>query len=761
MATTNITVKHRLNRIGFLVRPGELKDVERAAEICTLLWGGVRNPIIPVAAADDANADELLKTFQLDALFPVASTDAIDGFLARYPYHLNPRMQARELLFEDWNTKKKKVAYLDVLNAIEKYWAQEFKHAPPHRESRCRLVRWQAGDNLRELFAVLYGSYPSDLNLKEDFAGGFLRGLRATDVQIELGGQVPGGLERAITPIRLTGVDLQGYGGARSNWIGGVYFGDAKDAADLTAFWNLRAAGNDIEFAPLTDLGRIADMIRAHLKYLNELPNQHPTIENHIVACYRQGRDHQQIASLLGQLSTTKKSLCAPCDGSHLTHDPALFCFDREQALAFIESEAETYSALVTLPEKQFLVHSDRFVDDQSLAVSIEEHVNFGYPDHTLSPPFCIELTEIYGRKIGIDPWTIRSEKEGIGVFITAGDKRLRLKPIKETDVMEALLSQAGLSIEPSAAGRLANRLLEALGGLEDARVFKIRGVRQLVDALSSQTAIGRGDASKAIWNDGQFQDHEQLYIEHRTTPKLTTHDAFDFLLRKNFFRAGLELICDHCGLTSWLSLRQIDDDWVCEYCGHVNKTSLHIRHRGDWKFRRSGLLAKETNQEGAIPVLLSLLSFERVVHFHEAMRMTSVKFTKGVPECEIDFMLLRHKGDRIDWVLGEAKSAGGEINQDDLTHMKAIADALRKIGIRPYLAFSKTADTFNASELELFRSARAQGYSIILLTNKEIEPYHPYMQSPDADQLPHKYSHSFDDMAANSAYRYLRSTQG
>src|SRR5215470_14432618 len=116
MATTNITVKHRPNRIGFLVRPGELKDIERAAEICTLLWGGIRNPIIPVAAADDHNADELLKAFQLDVLFPVAETDAISGFIARYPYHLNPRMQARELFFEDWNIKKKKVAYLDVLN---------------------------------------------------------------------------------------------------------------------------------------------------------------------------------------------------------------------------------------------------------------------------------------------------------------------------------------------------------------------------------------------------------------------------------------------------------------------------------------------------------------------------------------------------------------------------------------------------------------------------------------------------------------------
>jgi len=140
-------------------------------------------------------------------------------------------------------------------------------------------------------------------------------------------------------------------------------------------------------------------------------------------------------------------------------------------------------------------------------------------------------------------------------------------------------------------------------------------------------------------------------------------------------------------------------------------------------------------------------------------MRMTSVKLIKGVPACEIDFMLLRHREDRIDWVLGEAKSAGGEITREDLIHMKAIADALRNIGIRPYLAFSKTADAFTAPELDLFRSARGEGYVIILLTNREMEPFYPYMQSPDADQLPHKHAHSFDDMAANSVYRYLRST--
>lgn len=89
MSTINITVRHRPTRIGLLVRPVELGDVERAARICTLLWGGIHNPIIPVNTKDEANAHLLVKQFQLDVLFAVAESDAIKGFLESYQTHTN------------------------------------------------------------------------------------------------------------------------------------------------------------------------------------------------------------------------------------------------------------------------------------------------------------------------------------------------------------------------------------------------------------------------------------------------------------------------------------------------------------------------------------------------------------------------------------------------------------------------------------------------------------------------------------------------
>jgi hypothetical protein len=351
----------------------------------------------------------------------------------------------------------------------------------------------------------------------------------------------------------------------------------------------------------------------------------------------------------------------------------------------------------------------------------------------------------------------VRSEPEGIGVLVTASDKALQLYPIAEVAIIQALLDQAGLRTEPSAGGRLADRLLEKLDGLEGIRVFKIRGVRQLVASLTSQASVGRGDATNAIWNGGQFKEHERLYIEGRDTPTLKTDTTFDFLLRNEFFRAGLELKCVHCGLESWLSLRQIDADWICEYCGHKNTTSLHIRDRGDWRFRKSGLLAKDNNQEGAVPVLLSLLVLERLLGRKDVLRMTSVNVTGSVPKCEIDFMYVHHNHGKIEWALGEAKSACGEIDADDVSHMKAVATQLKKIGVTPHLVFSKAADTFSPTELDLFRAAQSDGYSVILFTNKEIEPYNPYYEGDNKDQLPHKYVHSFDEMVKNSAYRYLK----
>jgi hypothetical protein len=48
MATLSGSVRLRPTRIGFLVRPGDIASVRKIMRLCTCLWGGTYNPIIPV-----------------------------------------------------------------------------------------------------------------------------------------------------------------------------------------------------------------------------------------------------------------------------------------------------------------------------------------------------------------------------------------------------------------------------------------------------------------------------------------------------------------------------------------------------------------------------------------------------------------------------------------------------------------------------------------------------------------------------------------
>ena len=272
---------------------------------------------------------------------------------------------------------------------------------------------------------------------------------------------------------------------------------------------------------------------------------------------------------------------------------------------------------------------------------------------------------------------------------------------------------------------------------------------------MKPDTPIGRGPATQTIWNRGQFEDHKRLFIEARETPHLTTGATFDFLLKHGFFRAGLEFKCDNCGLANWLSLRQVDDRWICEFCGFSNTTSLHVRDRGDWMFRKSGLLAKDNNQEGAIPVILTLLALTRVLNEDGLLRLTSVNVTGCVPDCEIDLIALYHHDGEISCGIGEAKAAGGSIDAKDVENLKAVADKLSQTGIRPYLICVKAADAFTRDELKLFGDARDAGYDVIALTNAELEPYHPF-ENAQKENLPLPHAASFGDMVANSEAKYL-----
>ena len=259
-------------------------------------------------------------------------------------------MSANNILVADWRTKRNTVAYLDVLNVIDKYWGQEFKHAAVGSDSACRLVTWDENDTLRHLFAIGFGAYDGALNLKDDFRDAFLKGLRASEVHIPDGNEIPADPVLKTTPMRLTAADLQGHSGRFRTWMGGLYFGNAADLTDLTAFWNIRASGGAIEFVCLKSATRMEAFTKAHLAYLDSLPQRHPNIEDHIACFFR--NDQDAVLAALKTMSIKKRPLLYHLQGpvgDHGIVDPATSTFDLDFALGLIDRDAGDYSVTLTV----------------------------------------------------------------------------------------------------------------------------------------------------------------------------------------------------------------------------------------------------------------------------------------------------------------------------------------------------------------------------------------------------------------------------
>jgi hypothetical protein len=56
---------------------------------------------------------------------------------------------------------------------------------------------------------------------------------------------------------------------------------------------------------------------------------------------------------------------------------------------------------------------------------------------------------------------------------------------------------------------------------------------------------------------------------------------------------------------------------------------------------------------------------------------------------------------------------------------------------------------------MERFKSLAATDIPIILLTNRELEPFDPY-EDFENDQLPYPYAFTLNEMALNSRHVYL-----
>jgi hypothetical protein len=153
VATNIIRIRYRPARIGWCVREGNWDDLRRVLRYAHTLWGGVFNPILPVGDAD--RAAQLVRLYQVDALFPVVEDAQLAALAARFSYLRWPSVHPK--LFVDGFEGRGHATLLDIYHPVRSIY-EEFIDGKQDPKMTATLYEWAAEDPLRDVFLAQFGA---------------------------------------------------------------------------------------------------------------------------------------------------------------------------------------------------------------------------------------------------------------------------------------------------------------------------------------------------------------------------------------------------------------------------------------------------------------------------------------------------------------------------------------------------------------------------------------------------------------------------
>jgi hypothetical protein len=515
----------------------------------------------------------------------------------------------------------------------------------------------------------------------------------------------------------------------------GFYVGSAQSFDDLVNFWNLRAFGVNVLFLDPDHFDRLAFLRDSFTEHIAQIQSRVRETDRTIAVWSR-----SQDAVVRLKFSHDLVPHFNQVGGLNIlsgNRRPPLHYIAERRLLGTLSEHFGKPAIVFQLPEKPFPIEDPLDLSDQHFVVSISRITTMSDDLHTFWTPFLPDLNRWVGRELVMNSKEVRVELDGFGVICPITEEHLQVYAIQKFDLAKRLFEFAGIDAQASHPGRIATRLISQLGGLQGCRVLKIAGVRQLIKEHGASQEFNWATAIRTIGcgtpNTPQpsFSEYENLYIESRSmTSKLTPIDAFHYLLGKGVFRAGINLQCPNCELSFWIQLDDIATQAECVYCGN-RFTCTRQLGRDPWQYRRSGLFGLDNNQEGSVPVALTLQQLDANLHnSSSSLLITNLKLGRGPknPDCETDLFVAIQEYDRISIAVGECKDAKGEITAEDVSNMMAVANAFPSSYFDCYVIFAKTG-SFTQTEIDRCKQAQsASGHSrIIMLSARELEPYFFY----------------------------------
>ena len=165
-------------------------------------------------------------------------------------------------------------------------------------------------------------------------------------------------------------------------------------------------------------------------------------------------------------------------------------------------------------------------------------------------------------------------------------------------------------------------------------------------------------------------------------------------------------------------------------------------------------------------PLRVNLSSFRNGV-YSPSLNLIPKEST-DLPKCEVDFVWVIPEPypEKTVVVIGECKDQGrdnmtggtqGTIDATDIEHLRRVADALPRKRFSTYIVLAKLCP-FTADEIALAKTLNDRyRRRAILLTKRELEPYHFYERTKLEFKDIQDYASRPEDLANNTAMMYFK----
>lgn len=321
--------------------------------------------------------------------------------------------------------------------------------------------------------------------------------------------------------------------------------------------------------------------------------------------------------------------------------------------------------------------------------------------------------------------------REGFVTFQRFAHDESYLELPSPIQAITSWLAADGIEARPSDAGRVAEQVIESVGGLGGTHAFRDRSIVELLDKMArnrreyvdgSSDEFGDRTASVQEWQKVLRPLQEKSWGRWRT---------LEALVERGMLRLGLSLYCAHCTQANWYSIDEVSSEVQCSRCVKKFPFPQGNSKKANWAYRVVGPFATPHFARGGYTVALALrLLDDEFGSFGKLTFSTGMELTKDGISKEIDFYAWRSfdgasraPRDPITLV-GECKSLGIDtFKNEDIENLRHFAELLPG----SYLVAASMKDRLSAEEVSRLQCLAAWGWSrprpspLIVLTGLEL----------------------------------------